>query len=163
MGSLFGEVTIVDGAGREVPLVPHFRMMEFSRKSDRRRRLDSAREAISGRPSPQEWRRIIAYGLLQLPLFLVLALAPAIMTFKLGWPVWALAIAVIPLGMGPAVMTVWITRRVLRERIVRMMLLGSYCPSCGQDLSGLPPDDAGRRVCAECGAAWAGETVNPEH
>lgn len=167
---LFGNVMITDSEGREVPLAPHLSMTGMTGMDsvtgmtgmtsttgsrERRRRLRAAGSDVSGPPTRQEWRRMIGYGLAHIPLLILLGIAPAVMTFKLHWPVWAVVLAVLPLGLAPAVLTVWIGRRVAKERIARMMLRAGYCPSCSHDLTGVTANDRARRVCPECGAAWA--------
>jgi len=50
----------------------------------------------------------------------------------------------------------WVHARQARFRkIRRVMLAHRYCPHCGYDLRGLPPDEQdGATVCPECGCAW---------
>jgi hypothetical protein len=50
----------------------------------------------------------------------------------------------------------WVHARQARFRkIRRVMLAHRYCPHCGYDLRGLPPDEKdGATLCPECGCGW---------
>ena len=50
----------------------------------------------------------------------------------------------------------WVHARQVRFRKIRkVMLAHRYCPHCGYDLRGLPPDEQdGATVCPECGCGW---------
>jgi predicted RNA-binding Zn-ribbon protein involved in translation (DUF1610 family) len=47
------------------------------------------------------------------------------------------------------------------ERVKRSWLRERICPSCGYDLEGLDPDDAGKVACPECGATWIRDPKEP--
>ena len=149
--------TIVDASGRRVPLLPHDWGEAFRGDRERAARIHRASLGPSPKPRRAEWLRGIGFGLLALPVLLGAALLPAYLTFRLHLPWWGLALAVIPMGLLPAAVTVWLARRISAERIARLMLRAGYCPSCGFDLEHATPDALHRRVCPECAACWTAE------
>jgi hypothetical protein len=153
------QTTIVDDEGRRVPLVPHEVRLRLS--GGRAQRLQAAAHLASQPVTRREVFRGIGYGLLALPIMLAAGLAPAFLAFQVKPPWWGMALAVIPLGLLPAAVTVGLARRVAGHRIARVYLGAGYCASCGYDLESTEVESTGlggngRRRCPECGACWSG-------
>lgn len=123
-------------------------------KRDKRERLSRAALEESIWPSRGELARALPYVVLCLPLFALAAFAPALMSFKLRLPLWAMMLAAVPLGMIPAIVTVFVIRRAGAERIARVHVRAELCGSCGYELRGIAPEADGCTVCPECGGAW---------
>jgi Zn-finger nucleic acid-binding protein len=66
-------------------------------------------------------------------------------------------LAAVPLGMIPAIVTVFVIRRAGAERIARVHVRAELCGSCGYELRGIAPEADGCTVCPECGGAWSVE------
>lgn len=147
--------TILDATGRRVPLAPHDWGQAFGADRERAARLNRASLSPTPKPTRAEWLRGIGFGLFALPILLGAALLPAYFTFRLHLPWWGLALAVIPMGLFPAAVTVWMARRISAERIARLSLRAGYCPSCGFDLAHTQEDADRRRTCPECASTWA--------
>lgn len=142
---------ITDADGRRVPLVP---LERLGVESERRRRFDRARRHPAPRPDRADFMRGVGYGVLALPVLLAAALAPVYVAFQWPAPWWGRIVAMLPMTVLPAVVTIWLVRRVAGERIARLYVLAGYCASCGYDLEATAERPDGVRLCPECGAGW---------
>lgn len=150
--------TVLDARGREVPLVPHDWKLHFLRDTDVGRRLRASSDLESRRTTGYDMRRGIAFGILALPILLIGACAPAFLAFSLKWPLWLMLLAAIPLGILPALVTIFVVRRAAARRIANVYAHAGICGSCGHDLRGTAIAADGCTVCTECGAAWRAGT-----
>lgn len=145
-------VTVVDDRGRRVPLAPS-EIVPTGASSDRSARM--ARAARSREPTTRaEIVRGVLFGLAALPVMLVAALAPVWIAIRTGWPWWLKILSGLPMGILPALITIFMVRRVAPQRLARQHVRAGYCGSCAHDLTGLSREGDGCRVCSECGAAW---------
>lgn len=89
-------------------------------------------------------------GWLTFPVFIGLIIASFV--YENGWLVlWGIGLG---LGLALVQSILWtIAKNVHSERIRRALLEGGMCPCCDGRLP-LEPESDGRRVCAECGAAF---------
>ena len=155
-------VTITDDRGTRVPLVPLEWLMPGKGERGRRRARLMRASAYQPQITRREVRRTLAYGLLLVPLVLIAAAAPAFFAFGTSWPWWVRALGIVPGALLPAVMTLFLARRVSTERIAEIYQRAGLCASCGYDLTEVEAEGDGCRVCPECGAAWRqpGAAVN---
>ena len=151
---LIFDATIKDARGRRVPLVPYDAFLHISGEEGRRKRIQRASLMPFDRPTRRDWLRGIGYGALALPVLLIAALAPAYLAFVVRPSAWTWVFAVIGLGLLPALVTLFLARKLGGRRIMRVYIKAGYCPSCGFDLEGTGDDESGLRVCPECGGAW---------
>ncbi len=152
-------VMIRDARGQRVPLVPLSPLLAFRGDQQRIARLRAASRYPRAPVTAREVWRGLGYGLLALPALLVPAVAPVGLTFWLRAPWWVLIPATLLIGTIPALVTVWLTRRIAADRIARLYLRAGYCASCAYDLQGTLREPDGCRYCPECGAAWRSEAT----
>ncbi len=146
--------TIIDDRGKRVPLVNHDWRAYLGGDAERMNRIKAAASVESWRPSAQELRRVAMFCLFMLPAILVGALAPAFITSRTWLPRWAQFLVILSTAVLPALISVFVVRRVLAQRIARSHVRAGLCASCGYDIRSIPGDAEGCRVCPECGAAW---------
>lgn len=149
-----GAIRITDDRGRRVPLTPPELLLPGVGDADRRLRLLAATDRPRPAVTRREVRRGLAYGLMALPVFLAVGVAPVLLTSYVRPALWVRFLVMIPLGALPALLTLLIIRRVAPERIATTYLWANLCGSCGYDLAAVEPEADGCRVCPECGAAW---------
>lgn len=156
------QATILDDRGKRVPLVPHEPGVLLDQKSERVRRLRAAWNLPRERPARREIMRGVLWGLAALPVLLAAPIAPVWFAFNMRWPWWGTTLATLPMALLPALVTVFITRRLGAKRIARCYRHADLCASCGYDLIAAVPDAAGFIVCPECGAAWFARSAAAE-
>ena len=142
----FGDVYVIDGRSRRVPLL----------KVDRRAMSEEARAAvrrgISGSSRFSFWSACIVLVVITVCYTPILRKA-AKTGFSTGTD-W-LPVVVIVLE-AVAVLTAWRSWRSRDGRRVARELVGAgCCASCGYSMRGLVPEPDGNAVCPECGAAWS--------
>jgi len=144
---------ITDDRGLRVPLVAHEPGVALG-SDERSARLRAASAEPRGRPTREEIIKGIFYGVVVLPVLVVASLAPAWLAFRTSLPTWA-QIGIMSLtGVLPALVTVFVARRVGARRIARTYVKAGLCASCGYELRGTHPSEDGRHTCPECGAGW---------
>jgi hypothetical protein len=146
--------TVLDARGRQVPLVPHDWKLHFLRDTDMGHRLRASSDLVREKTTGLDIRRGIAFGILALPILLLAASAPAYLAFSLKWPLGLMLLAAIPLGVLPALVTIFVVRRATTRRIANVYAHAGFCGSCGHDLRGATTEPDGCTICTECGAAW---------
>ena len=57
-------------------------------------------------------------------------------------------------GIPGSYALVWCYQRVMTPRRAKYMVLRGVCGACVHDMTGIPVEQDGYRVCPECGAAW---------
>lgn len=58
------------------------------------------------------------------------------------------------IGMGPGLLSIWLSRRMIRRMNAPPASLADMCAACTHSLTGVSTDSDGCVVCPECGAAW---------
>lgn len=159
-------VKITDDRGRRVPLVRHDWGAARGNTPVRRRLLASTSlsfqrdpAAVRIRPTRGEVVHGIIAGAVALPVLLAAALTPAYLAFSTGLPWWGTILASLPLGVIPALVTIFLARRLARRGIARSYVRAGLCASCGYDLQALDIEGDGCRQCPECGSAWRDPAV----
>jgi len=146
-------VTVTDDRGRSVPLAPT-EILPDGGEGERAARLKVAARAPREPTTRAEILRGVVFGLLAGPVMIFVTIAPAWLAISARWPWWATLVACIPMVACPALVTIFVVRRVTPQRLAQHQVRAGYCGSCGHDLTGLAPEADGCRVCSECGAAW---------
>ncbi|MFO0858430.1 MAG: hypothetical protein U0640_13875 [Phycisphaerales bacterium] len=157
--------TIKDDRGKTFPLAKtefFIPGLTSNQDAERRDRLILAQNAMEGTVTKRELFEGIGLALLLSPIIIGTAQIPAMMSFKLKWPWWAMLLATIPQAAMPLILSIWFMRRVAGNRIVRLYKRAGFCPSCSYDLRTVDEStdsSDGCTVCPECGAAWRLDTA----
>jgi hypothetical protein len=121
--------------------------------SDRQRRLSKAALDDTSGLTRAEKMRFALWFVALFPLVIGAGVLGPMVSDPRRW--WTF-LAFVPMAVLPVMMTTFVMRRSIAQRIARRYIRAGYCPSCGYDLAGVAPSQDGTRCCPECGGVWAG-------
>jgi hypothetical protein len=143
---------IKDAHGRAFPLIRHETLIPGISNRERLERLNRAAQKDKRTLTRAEKRRIIGWSVATLAVLFPVAVVPP---FVMSYHVWWGALLFLPLSIFPMLVTAFVMRRALAQRIADTYLRAGICPSCAYELKGIAPAHDQTRTCPECGGTWA--------